>query len=648
MFGYSCLYLYIIEDHKLNIINIIGKKYNKNIIGIEYNKNLNKKKMTNITRTNFHLVSPSPWPLFTCFTLLALTTSLVSTMHGFTLSQNNLYLALFTLIFSMSLWFRDVISEATYQGNHTLAVQRGLNMGVALFIVSEALFFLAIFWTFFHSAFLQLTNSKESSRYPWLTPQLYSDILRALLDRVYDSLKSGLKSPPRPHSFSSLPLQSNYLLKLKLIFINIIRILTLTYRTLPNIFTRTNIVLFFNSIVKIFTLKNIVLLKNKMWENRYIISTIIFISIIYRHIPYHYVLKYCVTCDVLYPILFSLVFAVLRLLKNCWNNFYPFSFKTFLLDMLKGFILFKLIPGILFGIIILFEIFPSLCYFLLKDIYYYLFIDLKYKAIYRNIDFDMKVASPIEQSDRKIVPKPQVPGPQSSLDPYKVKPAPTGETAVTSSSSITAENPLSSANLTDYTDYKDFVNSVTGKENYARNPSEGCDSERINERYVGRNSGFFGGTINTLDNWMTSAIRATMDGSLGMLKPNSPFWAQMRSHYHMPDNADLETHLPRISHVPIRGDRPHETGILVHLLRGNVHYSTLSDDEINVAREHMRKLLFTYADNLTSLRKDHNLESDEPDLAALAQATHEYRAIVHHYQLYFSNRRSWDFANLPH
>jgi cytochrome c oxidase subunit 3 len=31
-------------------------------------------------------------------------------------------------------------------------VQRGLNMGVALFIVSEALFFLAIFWTFFHCA----------------------------------------------------------------------------------------------------------------------------------------------------------------------------------------------------------------------------------------------------------------------------------------------------------------------------------------------------------------------------------------------------------------------------------------------------------------------------------------------------------------
>ena len=40
----------------------------------------------------------------------------------------------------------------TYIGHHTLAVQRGLNLGVGLFIVSEALFFLAIFWTFFHSA----------------------------------------------------------------------------------------------------------------------------------------------------------------------------------------------------------------------------------------------------------------------------------------------------------------------------------------------------------------------------------------------------------------------------------------------------------------------------------------------------------------
>lgn len=113
--------------------------------------------MTNLTRSNFqphpfHLVSPSPWPILTCVSLLALTTAGVLAMHGFTNAQDSLPLAFISLICSMSFWFRDVISEATYLGNHTLAVQRGLNMGVALFIVSEALFFLAIFWTFFHSA----------------------------------------------------------------------------------------------------------------------------------------------------------------------------------------------------------------------------------------------------------------------------------------------------------------------------------------------------------------------------------------------------------------------------------------------------------------------------------------------------------------
>ena len=113
--------------------------------------------MTNLTRSTFqahpfHLVSPSPWPIYTCISLLTLTSSGVLSMHGFSNAEYFLALALILVISSMSFWFRDVISEGTYLGNHTLAVQKGLNMGVALFIVSEALFFLAIFWAFFHSA----------------------------------------------------------------------------------------------------------------------------------------------------------------------------------------------------------------------------------------------------------------------------------------------------------------------------------------------------------------------------------------------------------------------------------------------------------------------------------------------------------------
>lgn len=97
-------------------------------------------------------MSPSPWPLNTSISLLALTTSLVLTIHGFSDSIYFLYFALISLILSMSFWWRDVISEGTYLGNHTLAVQRGLNMGVGLFIISEAMFFLGIFWAYFHSS----------------------------------------------------------------------------------------------------------------------------------------------------------------------------------------------------------------------------------------------------------------------------------------------------------------------------------------------------------------------------------------------------------------------------------------------------------------------------------------------------------------
>ena len=107
--------------------------------------------MSNLNRSNFqahpfHLVSPSPWPLYTSLSLLTLTTSAVLSFHGFSYAEYNLFLSLIVLILAMSFWFRDIIAEGTFIGNHTLAVQRGLNIGVGLFIVPEVFFlFLAIF-----------------------------------------------------------------------------------------------------------------------------------------------------------------------------------------------------------------------------------------------------------------------------------------------------------------------------------------------------------------------------------------------------------------------------------------------------------------------------------------------------------------------
>lgn len=113
--------------------------------------------MTNLIRSRFqdhpfHLVSPSPWPLYTSISLFNLTLSTALSLHSFDSAYIFFYIALISVLASMFLWFRDIVAEGTFLGNHTLAVQKGINLGVILFIVSEALFFLAIFWAFFHSA----------------------------------------------------------------------------------------------------------------------------------------------------------------------------------------------------------------------------------------------------------------------------------------------------------------------------------------------------------------------------------------------------------------------------------------------------------------------------------------------------------------
>jgi len=97
----------------------------------------------------FHMVSPSPWPVLTSISLLTLTSSGALTMHVFENLSTVFFISLFMVAYSMALWFRDVIAEGTYLGNHTLAVQRGINLGVALFIISEVFFFPCYFLSFF-------------------------------------------------------------------------------------------------------------------------------------------------------------------------------------------------------------------------------------------------------------------------------------------------------------------------------------------------------------------------------------------------------------------------------------------------------------------------------------------------------------------
>jgi len=100
----------------------------------------------------FHLVDPSPWPFVGSMSALMLTFGTVMYMHGY---FGGGFLAAFgflMVLFTMFCWWRDVIREAVYEGQHTKAVQSGIKIGVLLFILSEAMFFVAFFWAFFHSS----------------------------------------------------------------------------------------------------------------------------------------------------------------------------------------------------------------------------------------------------------------------------------------------------------------------------------------------------------------------------------------------------------------------------------------------------------------------------------------------------------------
>lgn len=103
-------------------------------------------------RHAFHLVDPSPWPISGSLGALATTVGGVMYMHAYQGGARLLTLGLLFLLYTMFVWWRDVLRESTFEGHHTKVVQLGLRVGFLLFIVSEIMFFFAFFWAFFHSS----------------------------------------------------------------------------------------------------------------------------------------------------------------------------------------------------------------------------------------------------------------------------------------------------------------------------------------------------------------------------------------------------------------------------------------------------------------------------------------------------------------
>jgi len=112
---------------------------------------------------DYHLVDPSPWPALGALAGFLLTFGTVLYMHPSALGEGleptlsklgalKILPGVILVLATMWVWWRDVIREAEHEGHHKPVVQLGMRYGMALFIVSEVMFFVAFFWAFFNSS----------------------------------------------------------------------------------------------------------------------------------------------------------------------------------------------------------------------------------------------------------------------------------------------------------------------------------------------------------------------------------------------------------------------------------------------------------------------------------------------------------------
>jgi cytochrome c oxidase subunit 3 len=105
----------------------------------------------------YHLVRPSVWPLVGACAAGTLAVGALMYMHdvslgGFKIGFTGIILGVMAVIATMFLWWKDIIFEAVVEKAHSPIAQIGLRYGMALFIASEVMFFVAFFWAFFDAS----------------------------------------------------------------------------------------------------------------------------------------------------------------------------------------------------------------------------------------------------------------------------------------------------------------------------------------------------------------------------------------------------------------------------------------------------------------------------------------------------------------
>lgn len=98
----------------------------------------------------YFILNLSPWPILIAINTFNL---IISNVIIINFKFNIISLINLIIIISVSiLWWRDVIRERTFQGNHNFYIINLIKFRIILFIISEIFLFISFFWNFLHNS----------------------------------------------------------------------------------------------------------------------------------------------------------------------------------------------------------------------------------------------------------------------------------------------------------------------------------------------------------------------------------------------------------------------------------------------------------------------------------------------------------------